>query len=87
MDLLIGNIGSNNHYNISKDTPVTLFSKDFDENGFEDPIIFSFSKSKQGNMKMYPVTFWGNLNRQSPFFRKSLNHISSLDQQILIKFF
>ena len=70
MDLLIGNIGSNNHYNISKDTPVTLFSKDFDENGFEDPIIFSFSKSKQGNMKMYPVTFWGNLNRQSPFFRK-----------------
>ena len=70
MDLLVGNIGSNNHYNISNDTPVSLVSKDFDENGFEDPIIFSYSKSKKGELKMYPVTFWGNLNRQSPFFRK-----------------
>ena len=70
MDLLIGNIGVNNHYNISKETPVSLISKDFDGNGFEDPIIFSYSKSKKGKLKMYPATFWGNLNRQSPFFRK-----------------
>ena len=52
MDLLIGNIGVNNHYNISKETPVSMISKDFDGNGFEDPIIFSYSKSKKGKLKI-----------------------------------
>ena len=35
--------------------------------------MFSYNKDQKGNFKQYPVTFWGNLNRQSPYFRKKFN--------------
>lgn len=69
-DLLIGNIGENNPYNINTETPMSLLIKDYDQNDFFESILFSFNKSKDGEYKSYPITFWGNLSGQSPFFKK-----------------
>ncbi len=72
-DYLIGNLGQNNAFNISKEHPITLVVNDLDNNGFNEPILFSYNKDQEGDFKQYPVTFWGNLNRQSPYFRKKFN--------------
>jgi len=69
-DLLIGNIGENNPYNINVNTPMSLLIKDYDTNGFYESILFSFNKDQEGNLKSYPIPFWGNLSGQSPFFKK-----------------
>ena len=69
-DLLIGNIGENNPYNINVNTPMSLLIKDYDTNGFYESILFSFNKSENGEYKSYPISFWGNLSGQSPFFKK-----------------
>jgi hypothetical protein len=73
LDYLAGNLGQNNPFNISEKTPITLVVNDLDDNGFHEPLLFSYNKDQQGKLKQYPVTFWGNLNRQSPYFRKKFN--------------
>lgn len=40
MDYLLGNLGANNTYGISTETPLLLKAKDFDQNGSVDPILF-----------------------------------------------
>ncbi len=72
-DYIIGNLGQNNPFNISEETPLRMVVNDLDSNGFMEPLLFSYNKDPEGNFKEYPFTFWGNLNRQSPFFRKKFN--------------
>ncbi len=42
MDLVIGNAGSNHRFSASKDQPVCIYAKDFDQNGVIDPIFCVF---------------------------------------------
>ncbi|WP_203226897.1 VCBS repeat-containing protein [Confluentibacter flavum] len=42
MDYIIGNLGLNSQLKASLSEPVTLFAKDFDENGSIDPILCSY---------------------------------------------
>ena len=46
MDLLLGNLGENNMYNISLDTPMIISTRDVDSNGSVDPLIFTSQKKK-----------------------------------------
>ncbi|WP_419213595.1 VCBS repeat-containing protein [Maribacter sp. X9] len=39
IDYLLGNVGLNNRYNVTKDTPVSIYAKDFDKNGKIDPVM------------------------------------------------
>ena len=68
-DLFLGNIGQNHNYHIETDKPLNLLVKDFDRNGFEEPILFAPNKNLEGDWDSYPVSFWGNLYGQSPYFR------------------
>ena len=68
-DLFLGNIGQNHNYHIATDKPLNLLVKDFDRNGFEEPILFAPNKNLEGDWDSYPVSFWGNLYGQSPYFR------------------
>jgi hypothetical protein len=68
-DLFLGNIGQNHNYHIDADKPLNLLVKDFDQNGFEEPILFASNKNQEGDWDSYPVSFWGNLYGQSPYFR------------------
>ncbi len=76
IDLLAGNLGTNNFYQPSQDRPVTMLAKDFDDNGAIDPVLFAYFKGdfENGTYAPYPVNYWGDLMAQSPMFRKKFNY-------------
>jgi len=70
-DYVVGNLGFNNAFNVTQETPLKLFAKDFDGNGSVDPVLACYMRvSMEGEAKqLYPVHFWDELNSQSPKFR------------------
>ena len=79
-DFIVGNIGENNFFHPTKTYPLTLIAKDFDNNGSIEPLLFSYFKNNQGELEQYPVSFWGDLTKLSPIFRKKFK----LDETIKI---
>jgi len=69
-DYIIGNLGENNRFHISDETPLKLYAVDLDKNGTIDPLTTAFWKDKNGKMQEYPVNYFDELAAQSPFFRK-----------------
>jgi hypothetical protein len=89
IDFIIGNLGANNQYHPSKDRPVTLIAKDFDNNGNIDPILFAhYRKDFDSDIyESFPVHFWGDLYGQSTLFRSKYNsykHYASANLQTLL---
>ena len=70
LDLVLGNLGTNNMYNISSKTPLELIAKDIDDSGVIDPVVFVYQKNEDHFFEQYPVHFWSNLSQQSPYFRQ-----------------
>jgi len=73
MDFLLGNIGKNNMYNITSETPLIVSFRDLDNNGSIDPIFFNYQKNKLSEWDIYPTQFWDNLIQQSPYFRQEFS--------------
>ena len=73
LDLLVGNIGRNNAYNINSETPMELYVKDIDDNGVVDPVVFTYQKNEDNQIEQYPIHFWNTMNQQSPFFRQKFS--------------
>ena len=75
LDIVAGNLGANNFYQPSKERPVTLLAKDFDNNGTVDPVMFAYFKDNFNDetYKSFPINFWGDLYGQSPLFRAKFN--------------
>ncbi len=76
-DILLGNLGKNNMFSISENTPLLISTQDIDGNGKVDPIMFCSQKDNQGKWDMYPTQFWDNLTQQSPVFRQEFNSYSA----------
>lgn len=76
-DYIAGNLGRNNYYQISDETPLRVYAKDIDSNGSTDAILSCYFLSEEGRKEEYPVHFWDELNGQSPKFR---NQFSSYKQ-------
>ena len=72
IDYVVGNLGLNNNYQVTKDFPLTICAKDFDGNGSVDPIIACYMRESMTSedKKLYPVHFWDELNSQSTKFRR-----------------
>ncbi|MFC4218508.1 VCBS repeat-containing protein [Flagellimonas marina] len=87
LDFVAGNLGRNNFYQPSAERPVHLVSKDFDNNGSQDPICFAYFKDKNGGYKPYPVNFWGDINVQSPMFRGKFNYFREYAEATLSTMF
>ncbi|CAM4226954.1 VCBS repeat-containing protein [Zobellia roscoffensis] len=89
LDLIVGNLGANNIYQPSKDRPVTLLSKDFDNNGTIDPVMFAYVKDsfEDQTYQSFPVNFWGDLSGQSPMFRAKFDFYREYAQTTQGKFF
>ncbi|RLD27119.1 MAG: hypothetical protein DRI75_10290 [Bacteroidetes bacterium] len=66
LDLILGNHGLNSIFKASKEKPITLFSKDFDNNGFIDPIL----TFRSTNGKDYPYALRHNLIDQIKSLKK-----------------
>lgn len=87
-DYVIGNLGQNNYYNISNETPLRVYAKDFDSNGSTDAILSCYFMSEDGKKREYPAHFWDELNGQSPKFRKqfrSYKQYGSVSMDNLLK--
>lgn len=89
IDFIVGNIGKNNIYQPSAEKPVTLISKDFDNNGNIDPVMFAYFKESFENpvYKPFPVNFWGDLYGQSPIFRAKYNSFKSYSKATISNLF
>lgn len=68
VDIVLGNEGLNSFYKASKEHPVVLLAKDFDNNGKIDPLMGQFI-----NNQLVPVHPRDNLNLQLTIFRKKYN--------------
>jgi enediyne biosynthesis protein E4 len=78
IDLIAGNIGTNNKFNISSETPYRLYLKDFDGNGFADPIITYYVEGKE-----YPAANRDDLMKQLPFLRKKIEKYADYSKATL----
>lgn len=69
-DFVVGNLGTNNFYCATPETPVSVIAKDFDDNGGVEAILSCYLKAEDGSMQPFPVKSWQELNKMSPMFRK-----------------
>jgi hypothetical protein len=65
LDLVLGNQGLNNQFNTSEKEPLTLYYKDFDNNGTIDPIFCYYI-----NGISYPAASRDDLTTQIPLLKK-----------------
>lgn len=66
LDFIVGNHGLNSRFRATKEKPITLFSKDFDSNGFIDPIL----TFRAENGKDYPYALRHDLIDQVKNLKK-----------------
>lgn len=55
IDYIAGNLGLNTHYKASEERPLSVYAKDFDQNGSMDAILAMYLKSQDGEMKLFPM--------------------------------
>jgi hypothetical protein len=65
-DYLAGNLGLNTNYTASKDKPLRVYAKDFDNNGSIDPVLACYMKAEDGTYKPFPMHTRDDLNAQMP---------------------
>ncbi|MDX2246431.1 MAG: VCBS repeat-containing protein [Bacteroidia bacterium] len=69
IDFIAGNLGRNNHYNVTPSRPLKVFADDFDNNQSVDAILACYFKMEDDSFRLCSVHFWEDLNAQSPKFR------------------
>jgi hypothetical protein len=72
-DYMVGNLGTNNFYCATPETPVSIIAKDFDSNGDVDAIMSCYFKAEDGTMAPFPIAGWKQLGTMSPMFRNRFN--------------
>jgi hypothetical protein len=87
-DYIVGNLGSNNAFQVTPNHPVKVFAKDFDGNGSIDPIVACYMRVTMSDTvkKLYPVHFWDELNSQSPKFRRKFSRFRQFSKASMDRF-
>ncbi|MFK7812049.1 MAG: VCBS repeat-containing protein, partial [Maribacter sp.] len=83
IDFILGNHGLNSRFKASPTNPITLWSKDFDQNGFIDPVL-TF-KSKDG--KDYPYALRHHLIEQMKGLTKKFPDYESFKNASITEIF
>ena len=68
IDYVAGNLGLNSRFTCSTSEPITLYAKDFDNNGKVDPVLCMYIEGKQ-----HAPYFRGQLMTQIPSLKKRFN--------------
>lgn len=89
VDYIVGNLGLNNYYQVSKNFPLTVYGKDFDNNSSVDPVLVSYMREsmKSDFRKPYPVHFWDEISSQSPLFRRKFKSYRQFGNSTIDQFF
>jgi enediyne biosynthesis protein E4 len=75
VDYIAGNLGLNTPYKASREEPVCLYAKDFDENGSIDPVLCRYNQGKE-----YIVHPRETLTEQMVTFKKILTQYATYGQ-------
>jgi len=67
IDYVVGNLGLNSLFQATDREPVTLYAKDFDDNGTVDPIVTRYIQGKE-----YPTHYRESMTEQMVYFRRRL---------------
>lgn len=70
MDFVAGNWGQNSYLKPTENEPLTMYVKDFDNNGSLDPIICVYRASPEGKRALYPLASKDEMTSQLPHLRK-----------------
>jgi hypothetical protein len=70
LDIVAGNMGINNPYHVSAETPLRLMAKDFLGNGRIDPVLCYYIPDGTGKKGLQVGMSLGQLTRQMPTFKK-----------------
>lgn len=81
-DILIGNLGLNNQFNASMETPVEMYAKDFDKNGSIDPILCYYIQGKS-----YPFVTRDELLSQLPYLKPNYTSFESFSTVVMKEIF
>lgn len=79
IDYIVGNLGLNSYYKASFQYPVSIYAKDFDNNGSYDavPTIFLSGSEKDTLRKEYPVHGRDDIIKQMIFLRSKFRNYKS----------
>ena len=64
VDFIVGNVGENTRFRATPDQPMTMLVKDFDGNGFVEPIISFYNRGVS-----YPIAMRDQLIKSLPFLK------------------
>jgi hypothetical protein len=76
-DYILGNLGDNHRFTISDLYPLRMYALDVDLNGTLDPIPTGYWKDQNEVMREFPIHYFDDLMRQSPYFLKNLEDYTS----------
>ena len=69
-DIVAGNMGANNPYHVSGETPLALYAKDFEKNGRIVPVLCYYIPDESGKKTLQAGMNLGQLARQMPSLKK-----------------
>ncbi|MDB5247305.1 MAG: repeat domain in Vibrio, Colwellia, Bradyrhizobium and Shewanella [Segetibacter sp.] len=70
IDYVAGNLGLNSHFTATPAEPMLIYSKDLDDNGKLDPMVFCYIKAEDGTRKSFPMHTRDDLVSQLVSIRK-----------------
>jgi hypothetical protein len=76
-DYLLGNLGENHRFNVSREYPMRIYAIDLDRNGTIDPITTGYWRDKFNVMKEYPVNYFDELVGQTQYFANKYKNYTS----------
>ena len=76
VDLVVGNFGQNNRFNVSPATPITMHVNDFDRNGWIEQVV-SFYRGERS----YPMALRGELSNRLSFLKKKYTDYAGFAEQ------
>ncbi len=83
IDFIVGNLGLNSRFKASENRPVSLFSKDFDGNGFIDPVL----AFRADDGKDYPYALRHDLTAQIKVLTKKFPDYESFKNADITEIF
>ncbi|MEJ7766435.1 MAG: VCBS repeat-containing protein [Chitinophagaceae bacterium] len=70
IDYIAGNLGQNSFYRASDQYPVSIYAKDFDQNGSIDAVPVVYLPAENGTLKEYPAHTRDEMVEQLPSLKK-----------------
>ena len=87
IDYIVANLGENSFYKASKEFPISIYGKDFDNNGVIECIPTKYMKDRKGVLQEFTAHTRDDVVDQMPFIRKRFPTYKSFAEVTFEKLF